>query len=39
MANELEQAVLHKAQSWLDGNYDAETKARIRINSLDVEGR
>ncbi len=30
MANELEQAVLHKAQSWLDGNYDAETKARVK---------
>ncbi len=30
MANKLEQAVLHKAQSWLDGNYDAETKARVK---------
>ena len=26
----MEQAVLHKAQSWLDGNYDAETKARVK---------
>ena len=30
MANELEQMVLAKAQGWLDGHYDEETKARIR---------
>ncbi|MDE7122942.1 MAG: phospho-sugar mutase, partial [Alistipes sp.] len=30
MANELEQSVLKKAQAWLDGNYDAETKARVK---------
>ncbi len=30
MANELEQVVLKKAQAWLDGNYDAETKARVK---------
>ncbi len=30
MANELEQQVLAKAQLWLDGNYDAETKERVK---------
>ena len=30
MANELEQTVLLKAQRWLDGNYDAETKEAVR---------
>ena len=30
MANELEQQVLAKAQSWLDGNYDAETKKQVK---------
>ncbi|EKC74012.1 hypothetical protein LEA_05937, partial [human gut metagenome] len=28
MENGLEQRVLAKAQKWLDGNYDAETKNR-----------
>lgn len=28
MANELEQMVLRKAQAWLDGPYDEETKNR-----------
>lgn len=28
MANELEQMVLKKAQAWLDGHYDEETKNR-----------
>ncbi|MBR7169661.1 MAG: phospho-sugar mutase, partial [Alistipes sp.] len=30
MANELDQQVLAKAQQWLDGNYDAETKAQVK---------
>ncbi len=30
MANELEQMVLKKAQGWLDGNYDAETKKQVK---------
>ena len=30
MANDLEQQVLAKAQQWLDGNYDAETKAQVK---------
>ncbi|MBR5820712.1 MAG: phospho-sugar mutase, partial [Alistipes sp.] len=30
MANELDQLVLQKAQQWLDGNYDAETKAQVK---------
>ncbi len=30
MANDLEQQVLAKAQQWLDGNYDAETKAQVQ---------
>lgn len=30
MANELDQMVLAKAQQWLDGNYDAETKAQVQ---------
>ena len=29
MTNELDQLVLQKAQAWLDGNYDAETKAAV----------
>ncbi len=30
MANELEQQVLAKAQTWLDGNYDEQTKQQVR---------
>ena len=30
MANELEQMVLKKAQAWLDGNYDEETKKQVK---------
>ena len=30
MANELEQMVLAKAQAWLDGDYDAETKKQVK---------
>ena len=30
MANELEQLVLQKAQSWLDGHYDEETKKQVK---------
>ncbi len=30
MANELEQQVLAKANLWLEGNYDAETKAKVK---------
>ena len=30
MANELEQLVLKKAQAWLDGPYDAETKKQVK---------
>ena len=30
MANELEQMVLRKAQSWLDGHYDEETKKQVK---------
>ncbi|WP_418983680.1 phospho-sugar mutase [Alistipes sp.] len=30
MANELEQKVLEKAQSWLDGHYDEETKKQVK---------
>lgn len=30
MANELDLLVLQKAQQWLDGNYDAETKAEVQ---------
>ncbi len=30
MANELEQTVLRKAQTWLDGHYDDETKKRVK---------
>ncbi len=30
MANELEQAVLKKAQSWLDGHYDDATKKQVK---------
>ena len=31
MTNNLEQSVLAKAQSWLDGDYDAETKAQVKL--------
>jgi len=31
MANELEQMVLKKAQSWLDGHYDEATKAQVKF--------
>ena len=30
MTNNLEQSVLAKAQSWLDGDYDADTKAQVK---------
>jgi len=30
MANELEQTVMQKARQWLDGNYDAESKAAVK---------
>ena len=30
MANELEQTVLRKAQTWLDGHYDGETKKQVK---------
>ena len=30
MASELEQQVLKKAQSWLDGHYDEETKKQVK---------
>ena len=30
MTNQLDQTVLTKAQSWLEGNYDAETKAQVK---------
>ena len=30
MANELEQQVLKKAQTWLDGNYDEATKKQVK---------
>ena len=30
MANELDPQILAKAQQWLDGNYDAETKAQVK---------
>ena len=30
MANELEQTVLKKAQAWLDGHYDEETKKQVK---------
>ena len=30
MANELEQMVLKKAQAWLDGHYDEETKKQVK---------
>ncbi len=30
MANELEQTVLRKAQTWLDGHYDDETKKQVK---------
>ena len=30
MANELDQLVMAKAQSWLDGNYDEATKAQVK---------
>ena len=30
MASELEQKVLKKAQSWLDGHYDEETKKQVK---------
>ncbi|MEE1098666.1 MAG: phospho-sugar mutase, partial [Alistipes sp.] len=30
MANELDQLVLAKAQMWLDGNYDEETKKQVK---------
>ncbi len=30
MANELDPQILVKAQQWLDGNYDAETKAQVK---------
>ena len=30
MANELEQLVLKKAQSWLDGHYDEATKKQVK---------
>ncbi len=30
MANEVDQMVLSKAQSWLDGNYDEETKKQVK---------
>ncbi len=30
MANELEQTVLAKAEKWLNGNYDAETKRQVK---------
>ena len=31
MENGLEQQVLAKAQKWLDGNYDAETKIQFQF--------
>ncbi len=31
MANELDELVMKKAQAWLDGNYDEQTKAQIRF--------
>ena len=35
MENGLEQQVLAKAQKWLDGNYDAETKKQeLKTNML-----
>ena len=30
MTGNLEQSVLAKAQSWLDGDYDADTKAQVK---------
>ena len=30
MTDNLEQKVLAKAQSWLDGDYDADTKAQVK---------
>ena len=30
MANELERMVLEKAQTWLDGHYDDETKKQVK---------
>ena len=30
MANELEQLVLRKAQTWLDGHYDEATKKQVK---------
>ena len=30
MANEMDPQILAKAQQWLDGNYDAETKAQVK---------
>ena len=30
MANELEQLVLRKAQTWLDGPYDEDTKRQVK---------
>ena len=34
MENGLEQQVLAKAQKWLDGNYDAETKKPVSYTHL-----
>jgi len=31
MANELDELVMKKAQAWLDGNYDEQTKAQVRF--------
>ena len=37
MENGLEQQVLAKAQKWLDGNYDAETKKQVKCCAADAE--
>ena len=42
MANELEQMVLRKAQAWLDGPYDEETKKQVKYlmdNDMKVDLR
>ncbi|MEG2612243.1 MAG: phospho-sugar mutase, partial [Alistipes sp.] len=31
MASDLEQSVLRKAQTWLDGHYDEDTKKRVKF--------
>ena len=39
MANELEQLVLKKAQSWLDGHYDEATKKQVKyLMDNDMKG-